>query len=73
MRTAAAKAIAERVRLADLDADAAADAGMAELARVGGSGGFILIDRNGACAARFKTEQMLHAWVERGGEPQIVP
>jgi beta-aspartyl-peptidase (threonine type) len=72
MRTAVAKAVAERVRLSGLDAEAAADVGMAELGRVAGSGGFILVDRAGACAARFNTEQMLHAWVERGGEPNAV-
>jgi len=72
MRTALAKAVAEHVRRSGLDAEAAADAGMAELGRVAGSGGFILVDRNGACAARFNTEQMLHAWVERGGEPRVV-
>jgi len=72
VRTVLAKAVAERVRLLGLTAEAAADAGMTELARVGGSGGFILVDRTGACVARFNTERMLHAWIERGGEAQCV-
>jgi len=45
---------------------------MAELARVAGSGGFILVDRTGECAARFNTERMLYASIERGGEARVV-
>jgi len=71
VRTVLAKAVAERIRSAGLTADAGADAGMAELERVAGSGGFILVDRTGACAARFNTERMLHAWVERAGESRV--
>jgi beta-aspartyl-peptidase (threonine type) len=72
VRTVLAKTVAERSRLAGLTAGAAADAGMAELARVAGSGGFILVDRSGACAARFNTERMLYASIERGGEARFV-
>lgn len=71
VRTALAKTVAERIRFAGLTAEAAADAGMAEIARVAGSGGFILVDRTGGCAARFNTERMLYAWIERGGEAQF--
>ena len=72
VRTVLAKTITERVRLGGLAGQAAADAGMAELARVAGSGGFILVDRSGTCAARFDTERMLYAWIERGGDPELV-
>lgn len=71
VRTVLAKTVAERVRYAGLTAQAGADAGMAELARVAGSGGLILVDRAGDCAARFNTERMLYAWIERGGEVRV--
>jgi beta-aspartyl-peptidase (threonine type) len=72
VRTVLAKTVAERVRYAGLTAEAGADAGMAELARVAGSGGLILVDRAGDCAARFNTERMLYAWIEQGGEARVV-
>jgi L-asparaginase / beta-aspartyl-peptidase len=72
VRTVLAKTVAERIRLGGMSAAAAADAGLDELARVAGSGGFILVDREGACAARFNTERMMHAWIERGGEARVV-
>jgi len=72
VRIVLAKSVAERIRLVGLTAEAGADAGMAELARVAGSGGFILVDRTGECAARFNTERMLYASIERGGEARVV-
>jgi beta-aspartyl-peptidase (threonine type) len=72
VRIVLAKSVAERIRLVGLTAEAGADAGMAELARVAGSGGFILVDRTGECAARFNTERMLYASIARGGEARVV-
>jgi beta-aspartyl-peptidase (threonine type) len=71
MRTALAKALACQVQWLGLDAAAAADAAMAELAPIGGSGGVIIVDRQGRCAARFNTAHMPHAWAELGGELQV--
>jgi beta-aspartyl-peptidase (threonine type) len=71
MRTALAKALACQVQWLGLDATAAADAAMAELAPIGGSGGVIIVDRQGRCAARFNTAHMPHAWAELGGELQV--
>ena len=71
MRTALAKALACQVQWLGLDAAAVADAAMAELAPIGGSGGVIIVDRQGRCAARFNTAHMPHAWAELGGEPQV--
>lgn len=72
VRTVLAKTVAERIRCSGLTVTAAADAGLAELARVAGSGGLIVVDRTGACAARFNTERLLYASIERGGEVRVV-
>jgi beta-aspartyl-peptidase (threonine type) len=71
MRTALAKSLACQVQWLGLDAAAAADAAMAELEPIGGSGGVIIVDRQGRCAARFNTAHMPHAWAELGGELQV--
>jgi L-asparaginase / beta-aspartyl-peptidase len=47
--------------------DEAARAGVAELERVHGQGGVILVDRQGRVGAAFNTARMSHAWIDTFG------
>ncbi|MCB1850609.1 MAG: isoaspartyl peptidase/L-asparaginase [Gammaproteobacteria bacterium] len=69
MRTVLAKTLADLIEFKELDGAAAAVLGIEYLQRkVAGRGGFILIDRQGGCAAGCSTRRMIHGWIEKGGE-----
>lgn len=69
MRTALAKTLSDLVAFKDLDAESAKKQGLEYLEhKVGGRGGFIMIDQLGRCAAGFTTKKMIHGWIEHGGE-----
>jgi beta-aspartyl-peptidase (threonine type) len=69
LRVVIAKTIANAIAFRGDDARAAVAEGIAQLQRrVGGSGGVIVIDRDGHCASGFTTRRMLYAAIERGGE-----
>ncbi|MGR9108609.1 MAG: isoaspartyl peptidase/L-asparaginase family protein [Gammaproteobacteria bacterium] len=69
MRTALCKMIADYIFLLGKEAENAAETAIDYLGRrVDGRGGVIVIDRLGRCAARFNTAQMIHGWIQHGGE-----
>ncbi|MEM6252049.1 MAG: isoaspartyl peptidase/L-asparaginase family protein [Cyanobacteria bacterium P01_D01_bin.156] len=68
-RTVLSKMIADFVYFQDLDAQAAATAGIEYLKqKVQGLGGVIVVDRAGKCAAGHSTSGMIYGWIENGGE-----
>jgi beta-aspartyl-peptidase (threonine type) len=68
MRTRLAAHAASAAELLGLNANDAAKRAIHYLkGRVNGSGGFILIDREGNCAAAQTTELMRHGWIQHGG------
>ena len=68
-RTVLCKMIADFVYFQDMDAQAAAKAGIDYLVRkVQGLGGVIVIDRTGSCAVGHSTSGMIYGQIERGGE-----
>ena len=69
LRTVLAKTISDFVYFKELDAKAAAKAGIEYLvSKVNGEGGVIVIDRFGHCAAAQSTSGLIHGWIELGGE-----
>ncbi|MEO0869285.1 MAG: isoaspartyl peptidase/L-asparaginase family protein [Cyanobacteria bacterium J06642_11] len=67
-RTVLSKMIADFVHFQDLDAQAAAAAGIEYLERkVQGLGGVIVVDRAGNCAVGHSTSGMIYGWIEHGG------
>ena len=72
MRCVIAKTIADYVDMRGMDARQAVDAGIAYLVRrVQGLGGVIVIDRHGNCASGFTTRNMIHGWIEHGGDATV--
>ena len=68
-RTVLCKMIADFVYFQNMDAQAAALAGIDYLVKkVQGLGGVIVIDRNGKCAVGHSTSGMIYGWIEHGGE-----
>ena len=68
-RTVLCKMIADFVYFQNLDAQAAAIAGIDYLVKkVQGLGGVIVIDRNGQCAVGHSTSGMIYGWIEHGGD-----
>lgn len=68
-RTVLCKMIADFVYFQNLDAQAAALAGIDYLIKkVQGLGGVIVIDRYGKCAVGHSTSGMIYGWIEHGGE-----
>ncbi len=68
-RTVLCKMIADFVYFQNLDAQAAALAGIDYLVKkVQGLGGVIVIDRHGKCAVGHSTSGMIYGWIEQGGE-----
>jgi L-asparaginase / beta-aspartyl-peptidase len=71
LRTVLSKTISDFVQFQNLDAIAAAKAGIDYLvAKVNGDGGVIVIDRAGRCGAAQSTSGLIHGWIELGGEAQ---
>jgi L-asparaginase / beta-aspartyl-peptidase len=69
LRTVLAKTISDFVQFKDLDAAAAAQAGIDYLVRkVNGDGGVIVIDAMGRCASAQSTSGLIRGWIEQGGE-----
>lgn len=71
LRTVFAKTISDFVQFRQMDAQAAAQAGIDYLvAKVNGEGGVIVIDNAGHCAAAQSTSGLIRGWIELGGEAQ---
>jgi L-asparaginase / beta-aspartyl-peptidase len=71
LRTVLAKTISDFIHFKDLDAAAAAQAGIDYLVRkVNGDGGVIVIDAMGHCASAQSTSGLIRGWIEHGGESQ---
>jgi L-asparaginase / beta-aspartyl-peptidase len=71
LRTVFAKTISDFVQFRQMDAQAAAQAGIDYLvAKVNGEGGVIVIDNAGCCAAAQSTSGLIRGWIELGGESQ---
>jgi L-asparaginase / beta-aspartyl-peptidase len=66
IRVLLSRVACERLRAGD-DPDVAARAGIAELARVRGEGGIVLVDKHGRLGAAFNTAKMSRAWVDSAG------
>lgn len=68
-RTVLCKMIADFVYFQNMDAQAAATAGIDYLIKkVQGLGGVIVIDGMGRCAVGHSTSGMIYGWIEQGGE-----
>jgi len=67
IRIAAGHELSARMRLAREDLDTAAAAVMADLAKVGGTGGFIALDRTGRVSLPFNTRGMYRGVVDADG------
>jgi isoaspartyl peptidase/L-asparaginase-like protein (Ntn-hydrolase superfamily) len=70
VRTAAARYLAALVERGALP-EPAADAALAEVATLGGSGGLIALDAHGRGAMPFLTEAMPRGRWHSGGEPEV--
>jgi L-asparaginase / beta-aspartyl-peptidase len=69
LRTVLAKTISDFVQFRDMDAEAAAKAGIEYLvAKVNGEGGVIVIDHAGRCATAQSTSGLIRGWIEMSGE-----
>jgi L-asparaginase / beta-aspartyl-peptidase len=69
LRTVLAKTISDFVQFKEMDAEAAAKAGIEYLvAKVNGEGGVIVIDHAGRCATAQSTSGLIRGWIEMGGE-----
>jgi L-asparaginase / beta-aspartyl-peptidase len=69
LRTVLSKTISDFVQFQNLDAIAAAKAGINYLvAKVNGDGGVIVIDWAGRCGAAQSTSGLIRGWIELGGE-----
>jgi L-asparaginase / beta-aspartyl-peptidase len=68
LRTVLAKTISDFVQFQELNAAAAAQAGIDYLVRkVNGDGGVIVIDAAGRCGAAQSTSGLIRGWIEQGG------
>jgi L-asparaginase / beta-aspartyl-peptidase len=71
IRVGAAHEIAARMRLAGESAQAAADAVIAEIGALGGSGGVIVAAPDGATAFAFNTPGMFRARADSAGRREV--
>jgi L-asparaginase / beta-aspartyl-peptidase len=71
IRAGVAHEIAARIRLGSENVQAAADAVMAEVAALGGTGGVIVVTPSGASAFSFNTPGMYRGRREAGGETVV--
>jgi L-asparaginase / beta-aspartyl-peptidase len=66
LRVGLTRAVCEALRHGRLPEEAA-ELGMAELQRIGGQGGVVLVDRQGRLGQAFNTARMSRAWVDVDG------
>ena len=71
MRTALAHEVAARIRHRGDALPAAAKGALAAVARLGGEGGLVAVDRRGNIAMPFNSQAMLRACIGRGGKPRV--
>jgi isoaspartyl peptidase/L-asparaginase-like protein (Ntn-hydrolase superfamily) len=71
LRTAAAHDVAARMRYGGAGLADASEAVLAEVARLGGDGGLIAIDRQGLIVAPFNTDGMKRAWASSSCAPSV--
>ena len=71
LRTALAAEVAARMRHRGDSLRRAAAAALAAVARLGGDGGLVAVDRSGALAMPFTSEALLRAWIGRDGRARI--
>ncbi len=71
MRTALAHEVAARLRHRGDTLRAAAKAALAAVARLGGDGGLVAVDRRGNIAMPFSSQAMLRACIGRNGKPMV--
>ncbi len=70
-RIAFARRVADLIELLGLEPDAAASRALAEIGRVRGRGGCIVVDAEGHLAMPFNTPQMLRGWIVGRGNPFV--
>jgi L-asparaginase / beta-aspartyl-peptidase len=73
MRTALAHDVAARVRYRGESLRRAAAAALDAIARLGGDGGLVAVDRRGNIAMPFNSEAMLRGCIGRDGKPRVYP
>ena len=71
MRAAAAADVSARMHYAGASLDEASDSAVADVARLGGQGGLIAVDRRGRVATPFAAEGMKRAWTGRDGRIHV--
>lgn len=71
LRTVFAHSIHARMQLAGAPLDAACRAALADVKKMGGSGGVIAVDRDGRLALPFITPGMYRGWAGADGEPRV--
>jgi isoaspartyl peptidase/L-asparaginase-like protein (Ntn-hydrolase superfamily) len=71
MRTVLAYDVAARMRYGGASLRRAAAAALAGVARLGGSGGLVAVDRRGNLAMPFNSPGMFRAWIGREGTSRI--
>jgi L-asparaginase / beta-aspartyl-peptidase len=71
MRTVLAHDVAARLAYGGVTLEQAAHAALAQIARLGGLGGFIALDRQGNLALPFNTTGMYRGWWRDGEAPRV--
>ena len=71
IRAVAAHRVATLVRDTGRQVDAACDAVLQDVRRLGGTAGLIAIDRDGTVALRFTTDAMARGFMRAGAEPRV--
>jgi isoaspartyl peptidase/L-asparaginase-like protein (Ntn-hydrolase superfamily) len=71
VRAALAHDVAARMRYRGDSLRRAAAAALAAIARLGGDGGLVAVDRRGNLATPFNSENMFRAWIGRDGRPRV--
>ena len=66
IRVVLARAVCDRLAAGD-SAQQAAEAGLAQLGRVRGEGGLVVVDRQGRLGMACNTARMSHAWIDGAG------
>jgi len=71
MRSVVAHDISAAMQYAGKSVDAAAASALERVAKIGGTGGLIALDRRGNFATPFNTSGMYRGWVGADGQPQV--